>query len=64
VLEMVAPLMQVLAKFERKKFVQIRKYRGATKEGISVKSKISWRNKKWHRGENLKSGSQQKMAAW
>jgi hypothetical protein len=28
----------VLEKFERKEFVQIRKYRGAIKDGISVKS--------------------------
>jgi hypothetical protein len=34
---MVAPLMQVLAPFKRKEFVQIRKYRDATK--------------RWHRGE-------------
>jgi hypothetical protein len=36
----------VLAKFERKEFVQIKKYRGATKDGIAMKSEISWRNKK------------------
>jgi hypothetical protein len=35
---------------ERKEFVQIRKYRGATKDGFSVQSKISWCNKRWHRG--------------
>jgi hypothetical protein len=36
----------VLAQFTRKEFVQIRNYREAPKDGISVKSKISWRNKR------------------
>jgi hypothetical protein len=41
----------VLAKFERKEFVQIWKYRGVSKDSISVKSKVSWRNKRWRLGE-------------
>jgi hypothetical protein len=50
----------VLPQFTRKEFVQIRKYRGATKEGISVKSKLSWRNQRWHRGELINIVAQQK----
>jgi hypothetical protein len=33
------------------------------KKGIAVKSKISWRNKRWHRGENKSIVVQQKMAS-
>jgi len=40
--------------------VQIRKYREAPKDGIAVKSKISWRNKRWHLGEIRNIVSQQK----
>jgi hypothetical protein len=31
--------------------VQIWKYRGVSKDSISVKSKVSWRNKRWRLGE-------------
>jgi hypothetical protein len=44
-----APHSIVLAKFERKEFVQIRKYRGATK--------------RWHRGGFRNIVKQQKMAS-
>jgi hypothetical protein len=40
--------------------VQIRKYRGASKEGIAVKSKIPCCNKRWHRGEIINIVAQQK----
>lgn len=36
---------------DRQKFVVKKKYRGAKKDGISVKSKMSWRNKRRRRGE-------------
>jgi hypothetical protein len=40
------PHSPVLAHLKKESLVHDHKYRGATKEGISVKSKISWCNKK------------------
>jgi Holliday junction resolvase-like predicted endonuclease len=43
--------------------VQIRKYRGASKDGIAVKSKILWRNKRGRLGEIEIIVKRQKKAA-
>jgi hypothetical protein len=37
------------------------KYRGATKDGIAVKSKVLWHNKRRRLGENIKIVAPQKI---
>jgi hypothetical protein len=50
-----------IVKLQKKASWWNRKYRGATNDGSAVKTKVSWRNKRWQRGENINIVAQQKM---